>query len=511
MASAISSVGTQAGPEQGRTLGFVKPQYVLVLFLIIGFGLRLAVAVFSPSMHFPDEIFQTLEPAHRLAFGPGIVTWEYHVGLRSWVFPGALAAVMRATAWIGPGSVGYLLGVKAIMSLLSLTTVYFAYKIGERVFGTGVGVLCAGMCALWYHLIYFAPRALSEVVAGHLLLPAIYLAVFASGEKIRRDMFLAGVLCAFAFMFRLQLAPAVGVVALYCCGTRWRTHWAPMICGMVPVIAIFGIADWIGWSYPFQSMYLNFSINLLQHRAAEFGVQPFDFYVGKLVTYFNLVIVFSIIGGVVVRRTRLLAYTVLAVVIPHSMLAHKEVRFIYPAFPILLILAGLGIWECALWIAANTRRTTAWASACVLLLPVVAVGITHTRKVDWRYQTGALAAMQQLSHTPDACGVAFRGIDWGDSGGYTYLHRDLPLFFTSLYSPHIPLSGRAEERVEDWMDFEKTEPGFNYVISADPLTPARFRYRPMECWDAICLYKRSGGCKPIPGYSTNELLRLMTK
>ena len=60
-------------------------------------ALRIGLAVCSPNIFFPDEIFQTLEPAHRLVYGYGVISWEWRLGMRSWVLPTFLAGVMRAT------------------------------------------------------------------------------------------------------------------------------------------------------------------------------------------------------------------------------------------------------------------------------------------------------------------------------------------------------------------------------------------------------------------------------
>ncbi|MGH9580752.1 MAG: hypothetical protein ACRD2R_07155, partial [Terriglobales bacterium] len=54
----------------------------LVGILGAAFALRLGAAQSFPNMLWPDEIYQTLEPAHRLAFGPGIIPWEFREGTR---------------------------------------------------------------------------------------------------------------------------------------------------------------------------------------------------------------------------------------------------------------------------------------------------------------------------------------------------------------------------------------------------------------------------------------------
>src|ERR1700683_4229913 len=81
-------------------------------------ALRIGLAVCSPNIFFPDEIFQTLEPAHRLVYGYGVISWEWRLGMRSWVLPTFLAGIMRTAAWVslrvskspGSASAGYLLG-----------------------------------------------------------------------------------------------------------------------------------------------------------------------------------------------------------------------------------------------------------------------------------------------------------------------------------------------------------------------------------------------------------------
>ena len=58
-----------------------KPQSLVRLGLfaifLIALLLRVGVAIHFPSMEWGDEIFNSLEPAHHLAYGYGIVVWEW--------------------------------------------------------------------------------------------------------------------------------------------------------------------------------------------------------------------------------------------------------------------------------------------------------------------------------------------------------------------------------------------------------------------------------------------------
>ncbi|MGH6980699.1 MAG: hypothetical protein ACREFC_05785, partial [Stellaceae bacterium] len=49
------------------------------MLVLLAIGLRLEPTILSPSINWGDEIFQTVEPAHRLVYGYGLVTWEFQV------------------------------------------------------------------------------------------------------------------------------------------------------------------------------------------------------------------------------------------------------------------------------------------------------------------------------------------------------------------------------------------------------------------------------------------------
>ena len=65
------------------------------LVLAVALVARLLPVFVFPSINYPDEVFQTLEQAHRLVFGTGLVPWEFVYGTRSWVLPGVLAGFMK--------------------------------------------------------------------------------------------------------------------------------------------------------------------------------------------------------------------------------------------------------------------------------------------------------------------------------------------------------------------------------------------------------------------------------
>ena len=75
----------------------------LGVLLALAILLRLQPILVEPSAVWPDEIFQTSEPAHRLVFGSGLVAWEFQLGVRSWLLRGIIAGLMELSRIIGDG------------------------------------------------------------------------------------------------------------------------------------------------------------------------------------------------------------------------------------------------------------------------------------------------------------------------------------------------------------------------------------------------------------------------
>src|SRR5713226_3429456 len=53
----------------------------LLAIILLAVGLRLVPIIFVPSVNWGDEIFQAIEPAHRLVYGYGLVPWEFQLGM----------------------------------------------------------------------------------------------------------------------------------------------------------------------------------------------------------------------------------------------------------------------------------------------------------------------------------------------------------------------------------------------------------------------------------------------
>ena len=118
-------------------------------------------------MLFFDETIQYFEQGHRLAFGSGVVPWEFDDGIRSWLLPGLIALAMRATAWFSDNPMLYVDLVRTLCIVLSMVIVLIGFRAGERDSGRLGAIVTGGFCAIWFDLIYFAPAVMTEVLAAH--------------------------------------------------------------------------------------------------------------------------------------------------------------------------------------------------------------------------------------------------------------------------------------------------------------------------------------------------------
>lgn len=90
----------------------------LLLVFIILLAVRLASVFLVQTFYVPDEYWQSLEVAHRLAFGYGYLTWEWVQGIRSYIYPLIFAGVYKVLALCNLDHVNYLVLLPRILQAI---------------------------------------------------------------------------------------------------------------------------------------------------------------------------------------------------------------------------------------------------------------------------------------------------------------------------------------------------------------------------------------------------------
>jgi phosphatidylinositol glycan class B len=430
--SFVSSQGLRVTPKVAAL--------ALPAILILGFALRIGTCLTQTHVLFFDETLQYFEQGHRLAFGSGIVPWEFDHGVRSWLLPGLIALAMRATARISDDPMLYFGLVRVACIGLSMVVILIGYRAGERDGGRAGAIMTGGFCAIWFDLIFFAPAVMTEVLAAHCAIPALFLG---DGPRTTRRGFWVGALFGAAVCLRYQYAPPLFLAVLWQYRTQPR-HYQWLFLGSSSVLLAFsGVLDAITWGGAFQSIWLNFERNSLQGIATAIGTETPGFYLHYLVV--ALVPLPLLLGLAVVGATRFpaLAIAALATLVMHSLLPHKEVRFIYLTIAAMPILIGLGATRASQWSAARHGSRAIMAGAVAFLGLGAALSCyigTVPLGARWSSQRGMVHAFLAAHREPGLCGLQVRDIPSWRSGGYSYLNRDVPLMFDP-YVPEIHLKG----------------------------------------------------------------------
>jgi GPI mannosyltransferase 3 len=316
---------------------------------------RLLNALLLRNYYAPDEIFQYLEQAHRLVYHQGFVPWEFQVGLRSWLIPLALALPMEIMRWFSASPVPGLVLIRVLCCFASLSVVWCAVRWGQIYQGNRGACLAGMLAAFWPDLWLMAPHPMEEAFAAYTLLPAIHLAVLNKRAPDARTVLAAGFLLGLTFSLREQLAPAIAIAGIYLCGSSPKNWWRGIGMAMLPVLAV-GLLDWWSWGEMFRSFWMNFYLNIVVGIASHF----FD---SESPVYFPLNLLYGWLWGAVflvwlawrgARQMQIAGWVALAILVEHSLIVHKELRYVFPGIALAVPLAGIGL--ASLWRPGSGRR-----------------------------------------------------------------------------------------------------------------------------------------------------------
>ncbi len=458
--------------------------------LFVGLGLRIWLAVSDDGIYWPDEIYQSFEPAHRLVFGYGMVPWEFAEGARNWTFPGLLAGLLKVMSLLGAGPQFYVRAIKCVFGLLGAIAALGTYRLAKTAGASSPAAAAAGGAyALAGPAIYFAPRAMSENAAAVLLVwGAAWL--LDKDERYARRLVGAGLLSV-AIMCRLH----AGVLVALCAAVLLFRRERRILVGFAVVqsagLLAMGALDALTWGHLpgarfggwFHSVWHYLPFNLVEGGASAWGVHPGSYY---LETIFLAMPAFALLLAAAallsLRKTAWLGCGVLLFIGLHSVVPHKEFRFLVPVMPWLfamlfsLVDAGAGRWRRG--VAAGLVVVAVLSAASHRLLTFGRLGAYPGRHGTSAYDdSGAVNRLLLAAHRrPDLCGLRVDAVHLAWTGGYTYLHRDVPLYH------------QGQPSVESGH--------FNYAIVRDAAAPSVARE------GSLALVKiRSGPCATDPDYS----------
>ncbi|VDD82677.1 unnamed protein product [Mesocestoides corti] len=355
----------------------------LTLFLLPSLiAFRILNSLIITTTFVPDEVWQSVEVAHKWVYGYGALTWEWspEVAIRSPLYPLLFAGMYKLMAFFGIDSRQAIIQVPRLFhGFLAGVTDYTVYEMALKLSGekSARWVLFAELTN-WFTA-YCAPRSLSNSLEWALHAMAFrhypWPSVPGTGSSSPAFFLLSVGIC-------VVLRPTAAVLWAPVClhylyqqlrvssSKFWKTLRLAMIIG-IPCLTVSVIVDRVVFGC-WTVNQLNFlCFNLLSNGADFYGVQPWHWYLTNslpltLMCHLPLALIgwlFDVLPQLsriqwltkyrdpskppLLRRERIIARRIGVwiawIVLAYSCLAHKEFRFLFPAFPLFMYYAGRGL------------------------------------------------------------------------------------------------------------------------------------------------------------------------
>jgi hypothetical protein len=217
-----------------------------------------------------------------------------------------------------------------------------------------------------------------------------------------------------------------------------------------------------------------------------------------------------------IQRYRPLFWMAVANLAVHSMIGHKEYRFVLLTTAIFVILAAIGSVE---WMRRIEERLPKARLAPILLILLwggmsASLALAEPMRGRWLAFSSGFESAGRLGRAPGLCGVALYDLPFWEAGGYVHLRRAVPLYL--MQTPGIAATSR---------DLAGAAPAFNGIIAPEDRAPELApKYRKLSCSSVrregrgtafdfgthrVCSFVRQGGCDPAaaPGQRLDRVMR----
>lgn len=404
----------------------------------------------------------------------------------SWGTGALFAAVLRVLTAVGLDDPHrYVVVVRSLLVAVSLSAAWAVYRAVRDWDGSEVAAAVAGsLAALAAPVVYFSHRPLTEVLSMAPVAFGVWLTL-RPGDRSRRSVIGGAALLGLSVLFRLQngLLCAVVLAVLALRRDRARLRLVAAVLGIAAVV--YGIVDWVTWGVPFHSAWEYWRWNVVKGVAGKFGTESASYYARFL--FLSIGPVSLVLGALALAAARRAPGVLLAPVVflvAHSVEGHKEARFVLAVVPLLCVAAGIGLDE----VGRRLPRAVAPVLAAVVLAPVAFQAVTIERLTMrdvgqdhlFAASASAFAHSREVNRLlfaahrrPDLCGIRVAPLEAEWTGGYTYLHRDVP-----FYDKRVPpdrAAGRYNYeiavRAPDDPRVVAADGGYGLLRVADSCTP----------------------------------------
>ena len=315
----------------------------------------LAVIIYSVTAYNSNGFFHADEHYQIIEFA-GIKSGTHTINDLAWEYKEAIRPAIQPTLCYGLFSVLNNLGVtdpytqtfilRLLSGFLALVIIYFFVeqtknKIAEKF--RKVYFLLSYF--LWF-LPFLSARFSSETWSGLMLLLAF--GIYFKQQKETLKPFLIGIVLGFSFLFRFQSAFFILPLLIWLLAIERKSFvYLLKVIACIILIILLGIAIdfWFYERFVFTA-YNYFYQNIILDVASTFGTDPWNFYLIQLKNlpsiFIGIPLILAILLLLLKSPKNIFIWCIISYIAFHSLIPHKEERFIFPIaflFPIVLIMA----------------------------------------------------------------------------------------------------------------------------------------------------------------------------
>lgn len=309
-----------------------------------------------------DEYWQALEPAHKLVYGYGFLTWEWRQGLRSFIHPLIYSMIYKTCEELSL-SYSYILYLpKVVNALIASVGDFYLFKLSKKVTqNEAIARLTLVLGLLSSFNWYCSTRSFSNTLEMHLTTIALY--YFPS--NMMRSLMIAAFCCI--------IRPTNAIIWIYLCSRYLlKSHKIIKTCitaiasGIIAILADTLLNRWYYGQFVIPLVQF-FQFNVSRSLSSFYGVSRPDFYFFQAIPILLLNFLPFFLYGCYkpMESLKPLRSTSLFYLVAFSFIHHKEFRFIYPLMPIFLMLTAVGLSRILARVRINTGKIIAIATILI--------------------------------------------------------------------------------------------------------------------------------------------------
>lgn len=351
-----------------------------------------------------DEYYQIFQfAATKLGLHVLRTPWEYSDEMRAALLPSLVILIYRFYALFtvpNPFIVGFIMRVVA--SIISLSSIIIMLQVFlPTVNGDKAKKYLCLLALFTLAGVYFNVHYCSENISGSLFLIGFSI-LFANFRSPLLKYILAGLFLALAFTARFQVGFLVFGILTWLIFIRRLEYKLLLILllSLIVSIILFNVVldhwyytKWTitAWNY--------FKQNIVLNKVDGYGVEPlfYYFYMSAAIAPFGLLYLIACIVLFISKPKHPLTWTLIPFILVHSMIGHKEIRFMVPIInfmPLCLIYAVEVIqsrFGIDLFSYPKTAKTFWWIN-CISLVVMAIPPTTEMPVFSYIYKNYALPA-----------------------------------------------------------------------------------------------------------------------